>query len=240
VIHKNTFLADLEWRQVLSKALENTGWGNRPLEDMVVNVFAAAKGVKDGAAWLTILEMVDGTKPVIAIKHREGEIPPEERARVPGNNLAFLQSIGSGQDGVYSEHLGGFGWLCGDREFRRLGIKHSLNHRRLWRRLLAPVCNRRGLECQRRAVLTIGDLWYCKKHAPTTWPALRESILKTLVSEAAWHERAAAKAASMDGPNSGAEVQTQLHIADALRRKHRVLSKRRCWTMLAPKEAVRD
>jgi len=242
VIHKKTFLADSEWGEILAKALKGSPWGDRPLEDVVVKVFAAAKGEKDGKVWLLVVQLVDGSKPVIAIKHREGEIPTDERARVPGNNLAFFQNIGSGYGGVYEEHLGGFGWLCYDGELKRLGVKHSLNDARIWSQLLTKVCNRRGLECQKPAVLTLGDFWWCDDHVPASWPQHREGILKRIEEEAEKHEHTARMLASeepeIEPTAHSVLVQSELHMAAALRKKHRFLSRKKCWTIKTPKEAA--
>lgn len=234
MIHKETFLRDAEWREVLAKALASSSWGGRPLEDMIVSVLAAAKGEKDGPAWLVVLEMQDGTKPVVALKHREGEIPSEERERVPGNNLAFFVTIGHRYYGTYEID---FAWLAYDDELKRLGL---LSWKRRKEHLLRKVCNRRGLKCHRRAVLTIGDsLWFCEKHAPASWPKHRASVLEKLKVEAYTNEELARSLASKDGEDWAVEIQTLLHMADAIRKRHRVLSRRKCWTLLsAPGETA--
>jgi len=235
MINKETFLADSEWREILTKALSKTAWACLPLETAVVKVFAASKGKKDGPAWLAVIQATDGTKPVLAIKYRDGEIPAEERATVPGNNLEFVVAIGYGHglpDGVYEAD---FGWLCYGDELKRLGLPW----RGRWRRLMRKVCNRRGLKCRKPAVLVIGDgFWFCEKHAPTAWADQRAGVLKKIEAEAAAHEELAEELASKEGEDWAVEIQTLLHMAEALRKRHRVLSKRKCWTLLSPPEEV--
>ena len=239
MIHKETLLADPEWREVLTKALSKTAWSGMPLETAVVKVLAASRGEKNGKAWLAIVQAADGSKPVLAIKYRDGEIPPEERATVPGNNLEFVHSIAYGHglpDDVYDEERGGFGWFAYGDELKRLGLPWKNR----WQRLVRKVCNRRGLDCQKRAVLVVGDgLWFCKKHAPKSWAHDRQAILDRIEDAAERHEKAAREIASSPDEALSCLVgvlQTELHMAEALRKRRRILASRRCWTLLSPRE----